>query len=319
MSNGKVGNGKRAARLRERWLETVLLVGFAGMVLLLGIAVVDSLPKPPPPAYVPPVGEFDGPAAYQHVLVQTQLGPRPTGSAANHQTGDYIIDELEAHGWTVEEQPFTYRGTQGRNIIAKAGKGPVAILGAHYDTRRKADQDPDPARQGEPVLGGNDGASGVAVLLELARALNPEELDYEVWLAFFDAEDNGRLDDWEYIVGSRYMAENLEVQPAMVVVADMIGDADQQIYKERNSSPELLDRIWGIAADLGYEEYFVPEYRWSILDDHTPFLEQGFLAADLIDFDYQYWHTTQDTADKVSPDSLERVGRVLQVLVEGKP
>ncbi len=112
------------------------------------------------------------------------------------------------------------------------------------------------------------------------------------------------------------MAENLKVTPEMVVVADMIGDADQQIYKERNSTPELLDRIWDIAAELGYQDYFLPDYKWSMLDDHTPFLERGLPAVDLIDFDYPYWHTTQDTADKVSAVALERVGRVLQVLVE---
>jgi hypothetical protein len=314
MSEGSRYN--RGAWLRKRWLEVALLAGFAGMLVLVGLAIYDFLPEPAPPAYVPPVGQFDGPTAYQHVLVQTQLGPRPTGSAANHQLGDYIIKELEAFGWTVEEQPFVYQGVTGRNIIGKAGAGPVAILGAHYDTRRKADQDPDPARQDEPVLGANDGASGVAVLLELARSLDKDALDYEVWLTFFDAEDNGRLDGWEYIAGSRHMAENLKVTPEMVVVADMIGDADQQIYKERNSTPELLNRIWGIAAKLGYQDYFIPDYKWSILDDHTPFLERGLPAADLIDFDYVHWHTTQDTADKVSAVALERVGRVLKVLVE---
>ncbi len=301
--------------LRERGLETALIVGFVGLLILIGVVVYDFLPQPLFPQ--PVANQFVGQAAYEHVLKQVAFGPRPTGSEAGRATGDYIIEHLREMGWTVEEQPFVYQGVAARNIIAKAGQGQVAILGAHYDTRLLADKDPDPARQTEPVIGANDGASGVAVLLELARTLDKDELDYEVWLAFFDAEDNGRIGDWEYLAGSRYMAENLNVTPEMVVVADMIGDADQQIYKERNSTPELIDRVWGIAADLGYEQYFIPEYKWSILDDHVPFLEAGIPAVDLIDFDYPPWHTTQDTADKVSAEALERVGRVLEALVEG--
>lgn len=303
-------------KLREHWLEAALSVGLLVMLIGIGVVAYELAPKPPPPQMMPEtaVGEI----AYQHVLDQVAFGPRPTGSEANRRTGDYIIEHLKTSGWMVEEQPFTYQGVTGRNIIARAGKGPVAIIGAHYDTRKRADQDPDLTLQAEPVIGANDGASGVAVLLELARALDKDALQNEVWLVFFDAEDNGRLDGWEFIVGSRFMAQTLNAKPEMVVIADMIGDADQQIFKERNSTPELLDRIWSIAADLGYSDNFIPEYRWAMLDDHTPFLERGIAAADLIDFDYPHWHTTHDTADKVSPDSLERVGRVLEVLLEGE-
>jgi Zn-dependent M28 family amino/carboxypeptidase len=166
------------------------------------------------------------------------------------------------------------------------------------------------------VLGGNDGASGVGVLLELARSLDRNKLKNEIWLSFFDAEDNGGLDGWEFIVGSQYMAQNLKTMPQAAIVVDMIGDADQQIYKERNSSPALQDKLWAIAAKLGYGKYFISDYKHAMIDDHTPFLQRGILAADLIDFDYPYWHTTQDTADKVAPASLERVGRVLKTFLE---
>ena len=254
--------------------------------------------------------------AYQRVLDQVEFGPRPTGSEANIRTGDYIIERLKETGWQVETQGFTYQGVNGRNIIGKAGKGPVIIVGAHYDTRRRADNDPDAVKRSEPVLGANDGASGVAVLLELARSLNKDKLVNEVWLAFFDAEDNGRLDGWDFIAGSRHMAQNLQTLPKGVIVVDMIGDADQQIYKERNSSAILQDQLWAIAAKLGYEKYFIPEYKWAMMDDHTPFLQRGVLAVDMIDFDYPAWHTTQDTADKVSPDALERVGRVVKTFLE---
>ena len=298
------------AWLRERWLEAILIVGLVGVFAWFGTVAYGFVPKPPPPP------QFEGRTAYHHVLMQTQIGPRPTGTEAGAKAGDYIIEKLRDQGWQVEVQPFTYRGVQGRNIIGKAGSGPVIIVGAHYDTRRRADNDPQRAKRTEPVLGANDGASGVGVLLELARSLDRNKLSNEVWLAFFDAEDNGGLDGWEFIAGSQYMAQNLKTMPQAAIVVDMIGDADQQIYKERNSSPALQDKLWAIAAKLGYEKYFIPNYKHTMIDDHTPFLQKGILAADLIDFDYPYWHTTQDTADKVAPASLERVGRVLKTFLE---
>lgn len=263
-------------------------------------------------------GTFNGEAAYAHVVAQCDLGYRPTGSEAWRKTGDYIIAELEKQGWAVETQEFTYRDTPVRNIIGKSrasNEQPVIIVGAHYDTRRSADQE-NPA---EPVLGANDGASGVAVLLELARVLDRDRLQSQVWLAFFDAEDNGGLDGWEWCVGSSYMAANLAVTPQAVVVVDMVGDADQQVYFEHNSDPAIQTQLWEIAATLGYTSTFIPEYRWAIFDDHIPFRQRGIPAVVIIDFDYPYWHTTQDTPDKVSAESLERVGRVVEVWLEQGP
>jgi Zn-dependent M28 family amino/carboxypeptidase len=285
------------------WKKGLLLLA----LISLPLAGCRGKATPSPPLV------FDGEAAYAHVLAQCDLGFRPTGSEAGWATGDYIIAQLEAQGWAVETQEFVYRDTPVRNIIGRAGQGPVVILGAHYDTRRSADQE-DPS---VPVLGANDGASGVAVLLELAHVLDRDRLDRQVWLAFFDAEDNGRLDGWEWCVGSSYMAAHLEVAPEAVVVVDMVGDADQQIYLEGNSDPVLQQHLWEIAATLGYTQTFISEYRWTMYDDHVPFAQRGIPAVDIIDFDYPYWHTTQDTPDKVSPESLERVGRVLEVWLEG--
>jgi glutaminyl-peptide cyclotransferase len=199
----------------------------------------------------------------------------------------------------------------------RRGQGPVVIIGAHYDTRRRADQDPQDTSL--PVPGANDGASGVAVLLELARVLDKDKLTQQVWLAFFDAEDNGGLDGWDWIVGSSYMAQHLTITPEYVIIVDMIGDADQQIYREQNSDPVLSDKIWNLAAELGYSEQFINSVNHSMIDDHTPFIRQGITAVDLIDFDYPYWHTSSDTLDKISLLCLERVGRVLETLLEGQP
>jgi glutaminyl-peptide cyclotransferase len=255
---------------------------------------------------------FDGAMAYKYVVAQCDFGFRPPGSEALRATGDYIIAELGRLGWAVETQEFTYRDTPVRNIVGRLGEGPVVIVGAHYDTRRSADMED----ASVPVMGANDGASGVAVLLELARTLDRDKLRNEVWLAFFDAEDNGNLDGWEWCVGSDYMAENLTITPAAVVVVDMVGDADQGVYLERNSDPALQTQLWDVAASLGYADAFVAEYKYAIFDDHVPFARRGILAVDIIDFDYEYWHTTHDTPDKVSAPSLERVGRVMEVWLE---
>jgi len=275
----------------------------------------------PTPTTAPPVTSelaFNGDLAYQHVLAQIQIGPRPTGSEAGWATGDFIMAELEKAGWQVESQEFVFKGVTGRNVIGKLGRGPIIILGAHYDTRPAADKDPDPAQQSEWIEGANDGASGVAVLLELARALDPDRLKNEIWLAFFDAEDRGRLEEWPFSVGARHMAENLTVNPQSVVVVDMVGDADQQLFFEQNSTEALRNEVWAVAAELGYEAYFIPQPKYTIIDDHLPFLERGIPAIDIIDFDYPYWHTVADTADKVSPASLERVGRTLEAWLEEK-
>ncbi len=262
------------------------------------------------------VGErvFDGEQAYKYALDQCAIGPRPVGSEAGWATGDYIISQLKESGWEVETQEFEYRGVPVRNIVGKFGRGPVVILGAHYDTRPVADRDPE--HFDEPIIGGNDGASGVAVLLELAAALPTHEVENEVWLAFFDAEDRGRLEGWPWAVGSSYMAERLTVEPEYVIVVDMVGDTKQELYYERNSDIALRERLWGIAAELGYEQ-FIPQERYRIIDDHLPFAQRGIPAVDIIDFDYPYWHTIEDTCDKISPESLERVGRVVQDLLTG--
>ena len=277
-----------------------------------------SLPSTTPTATILRALQFDGERAYDQVLAQEAIGPRPTGSEAGWATGDYIVDQLNKLGWSVQTQEFVFQGVRGRNIIGKAGEGPLIILGAHYDTRPVADRDPDPNNRTQPILGANDGASGVAVLLELARVLNRDELPNQVWLAFFDAEDRGRLEGWPFSVGAREMAQGLMLRPQAVVVVDMIGDADQNIYYERNSDMELSAQLWAIAAKLGYKDNIIPEPRHTIIDDHLPFVEQGIPSVDMIDFDYAYWHTLEDTADKVSPTSLERVGRTLEVWLEGE-
>lgn len=257
---------------------------------------------------------FDGQKAYEHVVAQCAFGPRPVGSEESRRTAEYISATLQKLGWVVAMQEFTYRGVLGRNVIASRGTGPLFILGAHYDTRSVANRDPaDPT---QPVLGANDGASGVGVLLELARTVDLKDGSVELWLAFFDAEDQGDINGWPFSVGASYMAQHLAAKPEAVVVVDMVGDQDQQFLWESNSDPALQRTLWAIAAELGYEDNFVQQNGYAIIDDHLPFRQQGLVAVDIIDFDYPYWHTAEDTADKVSPESLQRVGRVLETWLE---
>jgi glutaminyl-peptide cyclotransferase len=255
-------------------------------------------------------GEFDGQRALQDVEIQVAFGPRPTGSEGNARTLAWMRNELESAGWNTRIQKNEMLGHHIQNLIAyRNNESPNIILAAHYDTRISADNDPDPGRHAEPVPGANDGASGVAVLLELGRVL-PEN-STPVWLVFFDAEDNGNIPGWDWILGSQVFASQLDFFPDAVVVVDMVGDSDQNIYIEKNSNTDLVNEIWSVAEDLGYRDRFIPEVKYSMLDDHTPFLQKGIPAVDIIDFDYVYWHTTSDTPDKVSADSLRAVGETL--------
>ena len=276
---------------------------------VLGGVGCSTLPHPDTPTPT-----FDGQRAYEDVEKQVAFGPRIPGTAGHDQVRAWIRSELESAGWQVEEQESESMGHPIRNIVAKrSDEPPQIIIGAHYDSRMVADNDPEPANQSKPVPAANDGGSGVAVLLGLARSLPKEGVP--VWLVFFDAEDNGRIPGWDWILGSREFVKNNPVQPRAVVVVDMIGDADLNIYKERNSNTAITDEIWKIAQSLGYGEKFIDTYKYSMEDDHTPFLEAGLPAVDIIDFDYPYWHTVQDMPDKVSAESLKAVGDTLRAWV----
>lgn len=264
---------------------------------------------------------FDGDNAYDYLLEQCSFGPRPPGSENLTLCRLYISETIESFGWNVTLQNFTYRETICTNIIAtwNSSINTSIILGAHYDTRPEASRDSDPLNRTRPILGANDGGSGTAVLMELARVL-PESIRSEVEIVFFDAEDSGTINGWDWIQGSTYYVSELnttrrESISAMVLV-DMVGDSDLYLPREGYSTSSLQNAIWSIAGQMGYGDVFVESAGGSILDDHRPFLDAGIPAVDLIQYPFpEYWHTLQDTSDKCSAESLEIVGSVLEVFI----
>lgn len=255
--------------------------------------------------------EFDAERAWRDMQTQLSYGPRTPGSESHQKTQAYIMDELKKAGWSVEIQSATQENHEVENIIARRGKGSQwIILGAHYDSRLLADQDTDPILAAQPVPGADDGASGVSVLLELARIL-PDQLDKQVWLVFFDAEDQGKITGWDWILGSKAFVKSLQHKPDAAIIIDMVGDRDLNLYREQASTSSLVDEVWNIARQLGYEKHFIDQTKYNILDDHLPFLQAKIPAIDIIDIDYPYWHTSKDTLENVSSNSLKIVGDVL--------
>ena len=254
---------------------------------------------------------FDKSRALNDVLYQVQLGPRTPETKGHESIINWLSSSLIYSGWSTEIQIGEVQGYQVKNVIGRWGSGkPLILLGAHYDTRIYADNDPNPLNRNKPVPGANDGASGVAVLLELSRII-PDFYSSEIHMVFFDAEDNGNIFDRDWLLGSRYYADNLTKKPDAMILIDMVGDDDLKLYMEKNSDFKLTEDIWEQAAALGYNNYFIPSYKYRMIDDHLPFIAKGIPAVDIIDFDYPYWHTVSDTFDKISGESLKIVGDTL--------
>lgn len=290
--------------------------------LLLLFSACDKAPQP---LTVP---AFDGQAAYELLVKQCDFGPRVPDTPAHDSCRVFLIAELQKYADRVAEQQFEeHLAMLGKtvkltNIIASFDMAATQriLLCAHWDSRPRADQDPDTSKHKEPVPGANDGASGVAILLEVAKALKRTPPPVGVDIIFFDGEDAGLSGQSEtYLAGSRYFAQTKDVRfnPMMGILLDMVGDADLQIYKEENSvnyAGGVVDRVWSLAGRIGVAE-FMPTVKHAVTDDHLPLLNTGIPVIDIIDFDYDHWHTASDTPDKCSAQSLEKVGRVVLAAV----
>ncbi len=268
---------------------------------------------------------FDAERAYGDLVRQCEFGPRVPGSEAHSQCGAWLAEELGACADEVVLQRFTSRVGERElplvNMVATfnpEGRRHV-LLCAHWDSRPTADRDPEASNRTRPILGANDGASGVAVLLEIARALKARAPSQRVTMVLFDGEDYGPGAE-DMFLGSKHFARSYE-GPAVDwgVLVDMVGDRDLRIAPEgisQRSAPEVVDRVFGAAARAGCTA-FVREPGPSVLDDHVFLLQRGIPCIDVIDFEYPYWHTLADTPDKCSAESLGQVGRaLLQAIAE---
>ena len=269
---------------------------------------------------------FSEQRAFAILEKQCEFGPRPPESAAHRETQNYLFTELQKYANHAALQPLEHKvGTQTlhlNNILAEFGSssGETLLLAAHWDTRPIADHDPKPENRETPILGANDGASGVAVLLELARVFKAHPPPRRVVIVLFDGEDYGRTAD-DMFIGSRFFARNLgKWKPDYGILLDMVGDKELTLPIETyswNANRAFTAAIWNRAAALGLTP-FQQRLGPAIMDDHVPLINVGIPMVNIIDFDYPYWHTIEDTVDKCSPKSLEVVATlVISIVYDG--
>jgi len=276
---------------------------------------------------------FDGAQALRWVEHQVAAGPRVPGTAGHRAIGAWIESEARRSADSVEVQAFDHVTTRGdtlqlRNIIVRfRPQEPGRVLYVtHWDTRPIADEDPDPAKRGTPIPGANDGASGVAVMLGVIAELKRQPPTVGVDIVFVDGEDYGSFDGGarDVLIGTKYFVRHLTpgYRPLFAVLWDMVGDRDQHFEQEGYSidrAPEVVDRVWRTADEIGLGRVFRSRRGIYLTDDHIPLLEAGIHIIDVIDFEYgpnnSYWHTTADTPDKLSAASLANVGNLALALV----
>ena len=280
-------------------------------------AASQPLPVVPTSEQAPPAsqtGGFDGAKAYEHVAKIVAIGPRRPASDGIHRAQEYIWAQLRGLGCTVDEDDFNAQTTIGnvamKNIVAKApgeGRGIILLL-THYDTAPVKD-----------FVGAEDSGSSTGLMIEMARHVCGKKGANAVWIAFVDGEESfvSWRDDDDHTYGSRELAARMALSGDLahvkaVILADMIGQNGLEIMRESDSTKWLTDLVWKTADRLGYKSIFVSR-QTAVQDDHDPFLDRQVPAVDIIDLDgfQPYWHSPQDTLDKVSPRSLAIVGHVI--------
>ena len=294
-----------------------------------------SAPAPDALASLPRAASFSGERAWSYMQAQVALGPRGHGLKGHDELRDMLAAHLKACGAEVRLHDLTHRGaldakaTTFTNVLGRFNpKAPRwVLLGTHYDTRLWADEDSDPDARKHPITGANDGASGTAVLMEIASVLKDMPPDIGVEIVFFDGEDYGHPEhEQDYFVGSLALQRDWtklfgDSKPDAAIVLDMVGDADLAIHREMKSEeafPALDALIWATARELG-EKAFVEKGEQGILDDHDALMALGIPATLLIDYAYPWWHRSGDTLEKCSPASLATVGRVVLASVVDRP
>lgn len=283
---------------------------------------------------------FDADSAYRYVSEQVAFGPRTPREEAHIRCGDWIGAKLRSWGYSVVEQRFPgkdYFGKalEGRNIIAYLEPKPErrVLLMAHWDTRAVADYDHDPSKRGTPILGADDGASGVGVLLELARqnTLRPEPLGLD--FIFFDLEDGGNsADNDSWCLGSQYWAKNPHLPDYKAdygILLDMVGSKNAKFHWEGYSkayAAPVMYKIWDVARQLGWSKYFISTDGGDMIDDHVPVIKhRGVPSVDIINYDQRnpkgfgnHWHTHGDNLNIIDKQTLKAVGETVATVLRDK-
>lgn len=289
------------------------------------------------------VPSFNRDSAYQFVADQVAFGPRVPNTPAHGEVKNYLIAKLEKFGATVIGQEFqakAYTGEllNGTNVIGQYNPDNPnrIILAAHWDSRHIADHDPSEENQDEPVMGADDGASGVGVLLEVARQLQAQPIDFGVDIIFFDLEDygdggdDGTLESW--CLGSQYWSKNMHrpnYDAKYGILLDMVGAAKARFTKDaisRQFAGNVMDKVWKLAQGMGYGNYFVNDNTGQLVDDH--FFVNTIAKIPMIDILHRtsetrsqfvkHWHTVEDTIDKIDKRTLKAVGQVVLAVVYGE-
>lgn len=284
--------------------------------------------------------EFNGDSAYRYVKEQVSFGARVPNTVSHKKAGDYLVSELRRLGANVIEQDMSLKAYDStvldtRNIIGEfnGDKEKRILFLAHWDSRPWADNDPDKSKHKEPVMGANDGASGVGVLLELARVMSLHNPGIGVDIIFVDAEDWGDSSgtynsENTWALGTQYWTENMHREnynPMFGVLLDMVGTANARFYKEyfsMNYAPQITNIVWDIAGKSGYSSYFINKPGMAVTDDHIFVNKAGIPCIDIIDHNggnsigfFPGWHTTYDTMDNISVETLKAVGQTITNLV----
>ncbi len=320
----------------------IVVLGFS-LLLLLNSCSTDSssesLPPPPPKEKVS-VPKFERDSALAYVARQVEFGPRVPNTEGHRRTKAWLVEQLERFGAKVIEQDFeakAYTGEvlQSTNIIAQFNPGAQKriLLAAHWDTRPFADSPISEERRDEPILGADDGGSGVGVLLEVARQLQANPIEMGVDIVLFDAEDfgesGGETPD-TYALGSQYWSRNPHVtgaqKPKYGILLDMVGAKGARFPKEYFSmqyAPQIMNKVWALAQNMGYGNYFVNQQGGAITDDHyyvntiarIPMIDIINRAQGTQTGFGEHWHTHNDDLDIIDKRTLRAVGQVVLAVV----
>jgi len=269
--------------------------------------------------------DFNGTRAYEYLVRQVEFGPRVPGTNASKACREFCCEHFSALGMDVDSQVTTFFDPYSKtdsplvNIIARyhgeTEDSLSIVLMTHYDSRPRTDYALDTSKRDQPIDGANDGASGVAVLMELANMLAARPAPCNVDIVLVDGEDWGKPGDHDYyLLGSRHFAQSgIRDRYYFGIVIDMIGDSKQEIFREQYSemfNPKLNDLVWNTAEDLNVAS-FRDSTKHAMIDDHLSLNVGGVPTILIIDFDYPYWHTELDTPNRCSAQSLANVGQVL--------